>query len=86
MKLPIVLREQCVVVVAQVDLIGLRSQTTCSGDGKESGVDWSKRNEVGNGGEELQVQNLRLDPVDSRAQEVPTKLEVVIAEEFGGVC
>ncbi len=55
MKLPIVLKKQCVVVVAQVDLVSLRRQTTGSCDGKESGVDWSKRDEVGNSGEKLQV-------------------------------
>ncbi len=57
MKLPVVLSEYRVVIVSQMDLISLGRQTTRGSDGKKSGVDWSKRNEVWNGRKELQVQD-----------------------------
>src|SRR5262249_1123198 len=55
------------------------------GHGKEARIDWSKCDEVGNRREELQVLDLRLDPIDSRAQEIPTKLEIVVTQKFAGV-
>src|SRR6185369_9154983 len=45
-KLPIILDEERVVVVAQMNLVGCRCQSTRGGDCKEPGVEWSKLDEV----------------------------------------
>jgi hypothetical protein len=53
MKLPVILRKHGVVIVSQMDLIRRGRQTSGGCDSKESGVDWTKRDEVRNRGEEL---------------------------------
>ena len=68
-----------------MDFVSLWRQTTGSGDGKEAGVNGSERNEVVDRREELQVQYARFNTVDLRTQEVPTKLNIVIAHKFVNV-
>ena len=56
-KLPVVLEKQCVVIVAQTNLVRFRRQTPDCRLRKEPRVYRSKCHEVRNRGEELEIQN-----------------------------
>src|SRR3954454_5566742 len=82
MKLPVVLQEQRVVIILQVNVVRRRSQTASSRDGEEPGVEWSKGREVGHGRKKLKVLNLRFNPIYFCPQEIPAKLDVVLAQQL----
>src|SRR5437868_10486128 len=84
-QLPIVLREQPVVVVPQVNLVGLRRESASGRDREEAPVDGAESLEVPDGGEELFALAQRFDAVNFRSQEIPPELHLVVAEEFVGV-
>jgi hypothetical protein len=84
-ELPIVLCEQPVVVVPQMDLIGLRRESSNRRDRKKAGVGVTEGSKVSGGGKKLLGQNLRLDAVNFRPQEIPSKLHIVGAKELVGI-
>src|SRR5215470_516569 len=85
MELPIILNKQCVVVVAQTNLISRRRQATNSSLRKEPRIYRPKSDEVRNRRKELKVQNGRLEAVDMGPQEIPTKLHIMITKELVGI-
>ena len=84
-KLPVVLGEHCVVVVAQMDLVRLVRKSARRRHRKETRINWTVGYEVIDGRKELKRLHLRFDTIDSCPQEIPAELEVVIAKEFAGV-
>src|SRR5215475_10140973 len=84
-ELPIILGEQPVVVVPQMDLISLGRGSSGRCDRKKAGVGVAEGREVSDGGKELLVQYLRLDAVNFRPQEIPSKFHIVGAEDLVGI-
>src|SRR5215475_17458 len=84
-EFPVVLRKHPVVIISQMDLIGLWRETANRGNRKEAGVGRSVLHEVVYSGKELHVLYLRLDTVDDGAQKAPAKLYIVVAKQPPGV-
>jgi hypothetical protein len=53
---------------------------------KKTGVHRSERYEIWYRRKQLKIQNLRLNAINLRAQVIPTKLNVVVPDQFVGVC
>src|SRR2546423_5589478 len=81
-KPPVVLEKYRVVIVPQVDLIRSGCKTADSRDSKEAGVDWTISQKIIDRGEELKIQYSAFSAVNLCTQKVPTKLKVMIAEQF----
>src|SRR6185369_7612455 len=86
MKLPVVLEEESVVIVVQVNLVSFGCQAAGGSHSEKAGVEWSESSEVIECSKELKVQNLRLDAIRLRPQEVPTKLEIVLSHQLVSLC
>ena len=84
-KLPVVLGEHCVIVVAQMDLVRLVRKSARRRHRKETRINRTVGYEVIDGRKELKRLHLRFDTIDSCPQEIPAELEVVIAKEFADV-
>src|SRR6185436_15898061 len=81
-KLPIILREDCVVVVAQMNFVRLGRKSSRRGNSEEARVDWSKSEEIIHGCEQLQVEDLRFHSVNVCPQKIPAKLQAVFAKKL----
>src|SRR6185369_13257198 len=79
---PIILKEQCVVVISQMDFIRLGREAAGCRHCEEAGVNRTEREKVVHCCEQLKIQNLRFDTVDMRTEEIPTELHIMIAKQF----
>src|SRR5258705_11876627 len=80
--LPIVLKPEAVVVVAEMNLIILRSQSTTSEEQEEAGIDRAKLLVVGFGGEELIILQSRFDAVHFCVLIVPAEFNRMAIDGF----
>src|ERR1051325_11304545 len=81
-KPPIILREYCVVIVAQMDFIGLGRESSRGGHSEEAGVDWSMRGEIIDRREQLKIEELRFNSVNMCPQKIPAELQAMLAEHL----
>ncbi len=81
-KLPVILKENSVVVVAKMNFVGLRRKPAFGEQEEEPGVDGAKLRVVGHGGKELVGLNIVLDAIHTRVHKIPTPLDGVAAPGF----
>src|SRR5215208_3570755 len=73
-ELPIILREDRMVVIPQMNFVGVGRKSSGSGYSEEAGVDWTKSKKVIHCREQLKILNLRFHAVNFCTQKVPTDL------------
>ncbi len=81
-QLPVVLNIQRVVIVSQMNLIGLRRGPSTLQEQENAAVYGSKRQIVIDRGKDLVCQSLRIKAVNFCPKELPPELHVMIAKKF----
>ena len=80
---PVVLNPEAVIVVAEMDFVGLGCEPAARKQQKEAGINWAKLLVVGLCGKELILLAVGFDAIDLGSLEIPAEFDGVTPKSFG---